>query len=107
MDIRKLQSDHKEWQDNNFPGHKPHHSLLGAVEELGELARAQLKMELGIRGSKEKHLEEAQDAVGDIVIFLMGYCSAMGFDFQSIVADTWAGVRRRDWRRYPTNGMTR
>ena len=41
---------------------------------------------------------DAVDAVADIVIFLADYCSARGFDLESLVSETWAEVRKRDWK---------
>jgi len=48
--------------------------LLGLLEEMGEYAHAQLKMEQGIRGTKEEHLASQHDAIADIVIF---FCDAV------------------------------
>jgi len=76
-------------------------SLLGAVEELGELAHAHLKQEQGIRGTAAEHEEKAKDAVADVVIFLSDYCSKRGFEFQAIIEKTWAEVKKRDWRKNP------
>lgn len=68
----RLQAEYLPWAEHNgfspCPTYRP---LLGAMEELGELAHAQLKMEQGIRGSKVKHAE-AKDAVADVVIFSRG-----------------------------------
>jgi len=98
MRLRELQQQQNEWSRRNFGKQPAYRSLLGAVEELGELCHAHLKGEQGIRGSQEKHLLDAEDAVADTVIFLASYCNSMGFDLESIVERTWNTVKTRDWR---------
>ena len=106
LTFKKLQTEQRPWVKHNFPNRESVDPLLGAVEELGELAHAHLKTRLGIRGSEETHRENAADAVADVVIFLSDYCTAMGFDLQSIMEKTWAEVRKRDWVKFPLNGRT-
>ncbi len=97
LTFEKLQIEHISWSQSNFPDMKAYQCLLGIFEEVGELSHAHLKREQGIRGTEQEHLERAKDAIGDIVIFLAGYCSKMGFDFQKVVAVTWTDVRMRDY----------
>mgnify|MGYP001608883948 CR=1 FL=1 len=104
LTFRRLQEEQIPWMVHNFPGREPFYPLLGAVEELGELAHAHLKMLQGIRGTKEQHLAAARDAVGDVVIFLADYCQAMGFDFQAVVEETWATVKKRDFQKNKQDG---
>jgi len=73
-------------------------SLLGLIEELGELAHSHLKEQQGIRTS-EDHVAKAKDAIGDIVIFLADYCNARVFNLALIIKETWEQVRKRDWKR--------
>ena len=101
--LRKLQEEQKQWVKHNFGERPSWMPLLGAVEELGELAHAHLKESQGIRLS-EDHTENAKDAVADIVIYLADYCSSRGFDFESIVQETWNDVKQRDWKKDPING---
>lgn len=100
MTLRELQQQQRDWVAHNFGERPSWHPLLGAFEELGELAHAHLKQVQGIR-LNENHEENAKDAVGDVVIYLSDYCTARGFDFQEIVEQTWAKVRQRDWKRNP------
>lgn len=69
-----------EWVAKNFPpveGEIPGNvSILGCIEEVGELAHAHLKREQGIRGSQAEHDAAAKDAIGDIVVYLLGVMSA-------------------------------
>src|SRR4051812_30609457 len=60
-----------EREDYNQP-------FKGMVEELGELAHADLKMEQGIRGNVEEHQLAAKDAVGDLLVYMADYCNMKG-----------------------------
>jgi NTP pyrophosphatase (non-canonical NTP hydrolase) len=73
------------------------------MEELGELAHAHLKQEQGIR-SNEDHDAAARDAIGDVVIYLMDYCSVRGWDFSDCVSEAWGDVSERDWIANPATG---
>ena len=95
LDITGLQQQQKKWMDKNFPDAKKYQCLLGVVEEVGELSHAHLKMEQGIR---DVSVDDVKDAIGDIVIFLCGYCNTNGYDLWSCVADAWDEVSKRDWR---------
>ena len=101
MTLRELQDQQRVWVAHNFGERPAWHPLLGAVEELGELAHAHLKEAQGIR-LQENHVANAKDAVADIVIYLADYCSSRGFDMQEIVETTWAQVRQRDWKKNPS-----
>ena len=96
MNLSRIQREQGEWSSKNFANKKPHQPILGAAEEIGELAHAYLKMEQGIRGTKEEHTEKMRDAVGDCCIFLMDLCNQMGWDFEEILERTWAEVQKRD-----------
>ena len=103
MTFRDLQEQQVAWVKHNFGERPAYHPLLGAVEELGELAHAHLKSEQGIR-TTEDHAANAKDAVADIIIFLSDYCTAQGYDLQRIVEDTWFEVRKRDWKKNKETG---
>ena len=98
MNLPQIQKEQEEWARRNFTGRKPHQPILGATEEVGELAHAYLKMEQGIRGTKPQHEAAMKDAIGDCVIFLMDLCNQMGWNFEEIVETTWAHVKKRDWK---------
>ena len=103
--LRQLQSEQREWVDHNFPKRADYYHLLGVMEELGELAHARLKGLEKIRDNGNLEMKE-MDAIGDLVIFLMGYCNDRNFDLQDIVESTWENVKLRDWRKFPKNGVT-
>ena len=85
MNLLQIQKEQEEWAGRNFPNRKLHQPILGATEEVGELAHAYLKMEQGIRGTKAEHEAAMKDAVGDCCIFLMDLCNQMGWDFGGIL----------------------
>lgn len=59
---------------------------MGIFEEAGELCHAQLKLEQGIRGSREGHELAMRDAIGDISIYMMNYLSGIGVALPSFSA---------------------
>ena len=85
LELTRLQAEHKEWQERNFPDQKDHQPLLGILEELGEICHAHLKAEQGIRGSESLHFEEKKDAIGDVMIYLANYCNRFGINLQTTV----------------------
>lgn len=80
LDWAQLVKERDEWVAKNFPpyeGEIPgNDSILGCIEELGELAHAHLKSKQGIRGSTEAHDAAAKDAIGDVIVYLLGVISA-------------------------------
>lgn len=99
--LRKLQPEIAAWRVKNFPESGMIHQFMGMVEEVGELSHAILKDQQGVRDSNE---DEAKDAVGDILIFLINFCSTMGWDVEEILTTTWDEVKQRDWIKHPVDG---
>ncbi len=62
-------------------------AVAGIVEEAGELARACLAADF----------PAMEDAVGDVVLYLMELCNKKGWDLQQIVEETAKQVHARDW----------
>lgn len=103
FDLRRIQEEQRAWSHHNFgdqPSWKP---LLGVVEEVGELAHAHLKRAQQIR-TGEDHTTATSDAVGDIMIFLMDFCSSVRIDLQDALEATWNDVKQRDWKKWPKTG---
>lgn len=73
--LRDLQRRQCEWRIRNFGKQPAHLSLLGMVEEYGEACEA-----MG-RPDATDYL----DAVADFAIFMLGYCTAKGWD----AAELW------------------
>jgi len=79
MDWDLLVHERNVWVEHNFPDSpSPDGSILGIIEELGELCHAALKAGQGIRGSKEQHIEDAKDAIGDLTVYLLGVMNFVG-----------------------------
>jgi NTP pyrophosphatase (non-canonical NTP hydrolase) len=117
LTFRELQGQVSEWANKNFgtrlrdmgelgkdEDRPPWHPLLGVSEEAGELCHAYLKMVQKIRGDDKQHIEEAKDAVGDILIYLADFCALMDFDMQEIAEETWELVQKRNWEKNNKTG---
>ena len=98
MNLSEIQKEQEAWASRNFPNRKVHQPILGATEEVGELAHAFLKMEQGIRGTRAEHEAAMKDAIGDCAIFLMDFCNQMGWSYEEIIETTWNHVKKRDWK---------
>lgn len=69
-------------------------NFYGLVEEVGELARTIICANQGRKGYDDpaKCHRDRKDAVSDVLIFLMNYCSGEGIDLQEAVNETWDKV---------------
>lgn len=90
-----------------FHPQKAHHPLLGIGEEVGELMHSHLKNEQNIRGSSAQHRAGKIDAIGDILVYLAGYCIAEDLDLGECVKRAWNEVRERDWNKNRETGAVR
>lgn len=104
LTLKQLQEEAETWRDHNFPDYTWEEQFMGVVEEVGELSHALIKQKQGIRGSFDKHEADAMDAVGDMLVFLSGLCSARGWSMQDILEETWAQVKQRDWQKNKESG---
>ena len=84
--LETLVNEHPRWQNHNFPGwlETPMVFLLGITEEVGELAGHVL----------DADDEGIQDDVGDILVFLAGYCRTQDWVLTDLVSLDW---RYSDW----------
>ncbi len=98
---QNFQGQVADWSHRNFGGQPAILPLLGVVEEVGELAHAELKGIQGIRHTPEEIDEMKIDAVGDIVIYLADYCVRSQIDLGAAIQITWNKVRVRDWINKP------
>ena len=96
--LKLLQKEVQIWSEKNFGDQPSWIPLLGAVEELGELAHAHVKGAQRIK-MEEDHVGNAKDAIGDIIIYLVDYCGRRGFNIEEIIRTTWEEVRRREWKK--------
>lgn len=109
LTLDSLQSQVHEWLKKQpfFRDQPLHQPLLGIGEEAGELMHAHLKMEQGIRGSAEKHIADARDAIGDLLVYTAGYCIARDWDMGECVQGALDVVLKRDWSKNPTDGVSK
>lgn len=111
VDISKIQTEHAIWVVHNFPSSTVDTAFKGMVEELGELSHALLKEEQGIREFSSQYkgpapLSDGEDAIADLFIFMLDLCNKKGWDMNRIIARGWREVQKRDWRRFPLDGVT-
>lgn len=102
--VNLRQKDLAEWQKRNF-GTKTNGSewqYMGMVEEVGELGHALLKKKQGIRNMTH---EDVADAFADTVIFGIQVMTAEGIDAEKAIEKTINEVLKRDWKKYPSNGI--
>jgi NTP pyrophosphatase (non-canonical NTP hydrolase) len=105
QDLLILEKQITEWRERNFPeGPDPQAQFLGVIEEVGELSRAILKRRQRIRGTAREHELAEIDAIGDILIFLQGYCTNRGWSITEIFYKTAHLVMKRDWIKDPQRG---
>jgi len=108
--IARIQGERAVWSRHNFPNAGAKEHALGVCEEAGELAHAVLKLAPGtadghsIRGDKAALLDEAADALGDLLIYACGVATDLGLSLSDCVNAAWDEVKERDWIKYPTNG---
>jgi NTP pyrophosphatase (non-canonical NTP hydrolase) len=104
MKLDKLPLEAKEWTSYNFPNAAPWEPLVGMMEEIGELSHAHLKQHQRIRVSEECQ-EKKQDAIGDILIYMADYCNRNNIDMEECLERAWSEVVKRDWKKFPVNGV--
>ena len=68
----ELKPEVKLWVEHNFGSCDKEDSILGVIEELGELTHCILKRKQGIRETSA-NIESLMDAVGDTLIYLITY----------------------------------
>lgn len=83
--LQEIQSELKVWTEYNFGKQTPEISILGMIEELGELSHAILKEKQGIRVSD--FLADKKDAIGDLTIYALNYFNSIN---KTVVFETQA-----------------
>jgi len=103
--LEDLQDGVSKWTHRNFGKNRNKlHPVLGVAEEAGELCHAALKMDQGIRGTREEHHAKMRDAVGDVVIYLADVCNTYGFRLSDCIEAAWEEVEKRNWADDPKGG---
>lgn len=89
----------KTWVDHNFPDHSPLENTTGLAEEAGELCRAVLKLERGIRGTYDEWHDEITKEIGDTIICAIFIANDYGIDWEDALVRRWEVIEQRDWQR--------
>jgi NTP pyrophosphatase (non-canonical NTP hydrolase) len=97
LDLVRFQNEVGVWSDRNFPNSTPTLTVLGLIEELGELSHAVLKSQMGSREPDIDYKAKMRDAVGDITIFLADFCKRSRISLESCIIDAWAEVGKREF----------
>ncbi len=92
-----LQNEIQAWQVTNFPECKEWELALGVCEEAGELAQCVLKLHRGMRAD-EFDEERLKDAVGDIIVYLLGICYTRDWRMSDVLRSTSEKVLKRKWQ---------
>jgi NTP pyrophosphatase (non-canonical NTP hydrolase) len=98
ISITALQSAVAVWLARNFPDRNPLTAVGGTAEEVGELCRAAVKLDQGIRGTEAEWLAEIDKELGDVFIKLCDVADWYGRDLEAAIAARWETVRTRDWQ---------
>jgi len=86
--INEVQDQHKEWAFQNFGANTAENQIdpvLGVIEEIGEFSHSFLKRKQGIRGTPEEHQANMRDALADVSIYLMHFCTKAGVRFVDVL----------------------
>lgn len=102
VSLPELQRGVEAWVNHNFGESSRVVEALGLAEEVGELCRAVLKQEQGIRGTYAEWDAEIAKEIGDVLIKLASVATACGVDLEFAVKDRWETIRQRDFRADPT-----
>jgi hypothetical protein len=78
--IQEIQDEVMAWSEYNFGPQVPGRPVLGAIEELGEVAHSVLKRSQGIRGTAEEHDAKIKDGLADYGVFLLNSLGFLTFD---------------------------
>jgi NTP pyrophosphatase (non-canonical NTP hydrolase) len=65
MKLEQLQAEVSAWSTRNFPNNRPHHPLLGIIEEIGEFFASKTR-------------EDEEDAIADALIYCADYAARNG-----------------------------
>lgn len=68
-----------------IPNSTPTAQLLKAFEEMGELASATAK----------QRNADAKDAIGDVLVCLINYCTLKGFTMEECLEQAWNEIKDR------------
>lgn len=103
-----IQDFHAKWLDETFPENDSDDQLKGVLEEIGELARAELKNSQKFRNYSDGEIKEKiTDAIGDLFFYMCGYCSRKGIRLADCIDMALKEIVTRDWEHLKKTGEKR
>lgn len=100
--VRPGQRECGEWTDRNFlPGDNLERRALVLAEETGEAVRCVLKMQQGIRGTRDEWMAELRKELGDVQGALYALAHRAGIDLDDAWSDRWLDLSKRDFKGNP------
>lgn len=97
INLEDLQCDVAQWAARNFPADNKVTVVLGLAEETGEMCRAALKHDQGIRGTRQEWEQELRKEAGDVMIKLLHVAHVWGFSLDQAVLERWDVISQRDF----------
>ena len=104
VNFQDYQDQVQNWITNNYPAYTPSQAALHVCEEAGELARAQLKLEQGVRGTADHWRTNIQEEVGDILNALVAVCMTNNLVLKECAEQASKKLDGQNWLHYPING---
>lgn len=84
FNLAQLQTEQAVWATHNFgPDRNPSHTLLGVVEELGELIEP-LSAYMNIQNSWDTVVGDIKDSLADMIVFAADYCTGRDWDMSRL-----------------------
>jgi NTP pyrophosphatase (non-canonical NTP hydrolase) len=96
--MNAFQDEVWEWRQRQpWKDEKPTATALGLAEETGEVCRAVLKHEQGIRGTSDEWEAEVAKELGDVFIKLCDVAGSFGLSLQRCIEERWNVVSQRNF----------
>lgn len=95
--LSDYQEEITEWVIRNFGNDSILATVGGVCEEAGELMRAAIKKDQGIRGTDEEWFQELRKEAADVYIKLNDVAQFYGFSLEDAISERWSEIRLRDW----------
>ena len=87
-----------EWRIQNFPDPvSPMKQALVLAEETGEVCRAVIKREQGIRGTYESWSDNLKIELAQTLVTLYAIAELEGFDLNDYTAEYWETLKQRNF----------
>ena len=104
MSITRIQEECDVWVNRNFPNRSKAAVIGGLGEEVGEVLRACVKHDQGIRGTADEWMYELEKELGDVFIKLCDVANFYDIDLELAIVNRWHSVQKRDWVTDPEKG---